>query len=89
MARATVSAKGWVVIPEDLREKCGFVPGQSVEVIDYGGVVSIIPIRADPIRALAAMFASSGGPPWTEELLDERRRERERDERYISRWVCT
>lgn len=56
-----------------------------VEVIDYGGVVSIIPVPADPIKALAGMFASAGGQLWTEELLDERRRERERDERYIGR----
>lgn len=80
MARATVSAKGWVVIPKNLREKYGLKPGQSVEVIDYGGVVSIIPVPADPIRALAGMFASVGGRPWTEELLEEHRRERERDE---------
>ncbi|MGH2458572.1 MAG: AbrB/MazE/SpoVT family DNA-binding domain-containing protein [Chloroflexota bacterium] len=83
MARATMSAKGWVVIPKVRREKYGLTPGRSVEVIDYGGVVSIIPIPADPIRTMAGMFAREGGGSWTEELLEERRRERERDERRL------
>ena len=85
MARATVSAKGWVVIPKELREKYGLTPGRSVEVIDYGGIVSIIPVPADPVKALQGMFASVGGKYWTEALLEEHRREREREERRFAR----
>lgn len=46
-----VSAKGWVVIPQDLREKYGLTTGMSVRFIDYGGVLAIVPASQDPIAA--------------------------------------
>src|SRR5213594_2004563 len=33
----TVSEKGWVVIPADLRKKYNLHPGAEVSVVDYGG----------------------------------------------------
>ena len=35
----TVSEKGWVVIPADLRKKYNLHPGAEVAVVDYGGVL--------------------------------------------------
>jgi AbrB family looped-hinge helix DNA binding protein len=32
----TVSEKGWVVIPADLRKKYNLHPGAEVSVVDYG-----------------------------------------------------
>jgi AbrB family looped-hinge helix DNA binding protein len=84
MSHATVSAKGWVVIPRDLRRKYGLKPGTAVEIVDYGGELAVVPVPRDPVAALFGMFAHRGGS-LTEELLAERRREHERDERLASR----
>lgn len=81
MHTATVSAKGWIVIPKVYRQKYGLEPGRKVRVVDYGGGLSIVPITQDPIEALRGMFA--GGPSLTEDLLEERRREREREEAQV------
>ena len=48
MAVVTVSEKGWVVIPADLREKYHWNKGDRVKVVDYGGVVSLVPVLGDP-----------------------------------------
>jgi AbrB family looped-hinge helix DNA binding protein len=79
MHTATVSAKGWVVIPKAMREKHGLEKGSRVQIVDYGEVLAIVPLPDDPVEALHGMFA--GGPSLTEELLAEREQERTREER--------
>ena len=46
----TISQKGWVVIPAELRKKYHLKPGMEVIMVDYGGVLSIVPARQDPIK---------------------------------------
>ena len=70
MISVVVSTKGWVVIPKKYRIKYGLQPGQKVNIVDYGGSLSIIPMPEDPVSALRGMFA--GGPSLTEDLLTER-----------------
>jgi AbrB family looped-hinge helix DNA binding protein len=48
MAIVTVSQKGWVVIPAELRNKYHWKSGDRVKVVDYGGVVSLVPVLSDP-----------------------------------------
>jgi AbrB family looped-hinge helix DNA binding protein len=84
MAAVKVSAKGWVVIPRDIRERNGIKPGDRVSIVDYGGSIAIIPAMKDPIREMRGMFKA--GPSLTKALLEERRREREREERKMKRW---
>ena len=79
MHTATVSAKGWVVIPKAIREKHGLEKGYRVQVLDYGQLVAIVPLPDDPVEALHGMFES--GLSLTGELLAERKAEREREER--------
>lgn len=81
MAIATVSGKGWVVIPQEIRERYGLKKGDKVHIVDYGGVVGIVPASRDPVAAGFGML--KGGPSLTEELLEERRRELEREERDL------
>lgn len=50
MATGTLSEKGWVVIPQEIREKYHLKKGDKVHFIDYGGVISIIPVLKDPIE---------------------------------------
>lgn len=74
---AIVSKKGWVVIPKALRERHGLKPGIRVAFVEYGGVISLVPLPEDPIDAFHGFL--KGGPPLTQELLEEHRRERERE----------
>ena len=45
MGTSTVSGKGWVVVPQELRERYGLKKGDKVTVVDYGGIIAIIPLR--------------------------------------------
>jgi AbrB family looped-hinge helix DNA binding protein len=53
---AIVSAKGWIVIPAELRRKYHLRPGSKVQVVDYGGVLSLVPSLKDPVRKAAGML---------------------------------
>ncbi len=77
MDTATVSAKGWVVIPAEYRKKYGIRPGDRVRIVDYGGVLSLVPDLADPIREAAGML--QGQSSLTAALLHERARDRQRE----------
>ena len=48
MTVVTVSQKGWVVIPVELRNKYHWNTGDRVKVVDYGGVVSLVPVLRNP-----------------------------------------
>ena len=71
-----LSQKGWVVIPAILREKYGLKPGANLQVVDYGGVLSIVPAFKDPIKAGAGML--KGGDSLTQAVVEEHRQELER-----------
>ena len=71
-----LSQKGWVVIPAIFREKYGLKPGANLQVVDYGGVLSIVPAFKDPIKAGAGML--KGGDSLTQAVVEEHRQELER-----------
>ena len=75
---AKVSAKGWVVIPAPLRRRYRIEPGQTIRIVDYGDVLSLVPSMADPVRGGRGLLASDG-TSLTAALLDERRSERRRE----------
>jgi len=72
----TISEKGWIVIPAELRKKYNLRPGTAVSVVDYGGVLAVVPAMAKPIRQAAGML--KGRTSLTGALMAERRRERGR-----------
>ncbi|MFP3853042.1 MAG: AbrB/MazE/SpoVT family DNA-binding domain-containing protein [Anaerolineales bacterium] len=72
-----ISHKGWVVIPADLRRKYDLKPGDEVHVVDYGGVLSLIPASEDPVEVAAGML--KGETTLTEALLEERKEEKGRE----------
>lgn len=76
---ATVSSKGWIVIPAPLRRRYHIEPGQRIRIVDYGGVLSLVPPHRDPVREGRGLLA--GETSLTGALLDARRREREREDR--------
>jgi AbrB family looped-hinge helix DNA binding protein len=73
----TVSSKGWVVIPADLRRKYDLRPGSRVMVVDYGGVLAIVPAMENPVEQAAGML--KGGSSLTAALLEEHARELENE----------
>ena len=80
---STISSKGWVVIPADLRKKYNLTPGTEVVIVDYGGVLAIVPAMKDPIKEGYGML--KGGPSLTQALLRERAAERKREEAKIKK----
>lgn len=77
MTTLTVSAKGWVVIPSPLRKKYGLHPGAQVKIVDYGGVLTLVPLLEDPIEQAYGLLA--GPTSLTEALLKEHAEELERE----------
>ena len=74
MATVTISSKGWVVIPAAFRKKYGIEPGGSMEVVDYGGVLSLVPSLPNPVRDAQGML--KGGTALTRALVRERGKEK-------------
>ena len=74
----TISNKGWVVIPAELRKKYDLAPGTEVVIVDYGGVLSIIPAMRNPIKQGRGLLKNF--PSLTADLLRERQEERKREE---------
>jgi len=77
MATATVSTKGWIVIPAEMRRKFNIRPGDVVHIFEYGGVISVVPALKDPVEEAMGMF--KGGESLTKSLLEDRARERKRE----------
>jgi AbrB family looped-hinge helix DNA binding protein len=74
MASAKISQKGWVVIPVEYRRRYGLEPGDSVQIVDYGGVLALVPRSGDAIEDARGMLP---GASLTKALLHERAREKE------------
>jgi AbrB family looped-hinge helix DNA binding protein len=77
MPMVTVSSKGWVVIPAAYRARYQVRPGSRVEIVDYGGGMSLVPVLANPLRDAQGLL--KGRRPLTGALLRERARERKRE----------
>jgi AbrB family looped-hinge helix DNA binding protein len=68
-----ISSKGWVVIPAGLRKKYNLAPGSQVRIVDYGGVLTLVPALADAVEQAAGMV--KGAASLTDALLAEHRAE--------------
>ncbi len=77
MTTLTISQKGWVVIPAELRRKYQLTPGTEVQIVDYGGVLSIVRRFDDPIQAGAGLL--NGPDSLTDAIIEEHRQKRQRD----------
>jgi AbrB family looped-hinge helix DNA binding protein len=77
----TVSSKGQMVIPAAIREELGIEPGTRVAVRREGMRVILEPeTLAAKLRKIKEMRGCTAGfPPGTDMLLEDRRRERERE----------
>ncbi|MFH1542340.1 MAG: AbrB/MazE/SpoVT family DNA-binding domain-containing protein [bacterium] len=83
MMTTTLSKKGQIVIPIELRERYNIEPGSRVELMDIGGEIVIIPITIkNPIDEARGIL--KGGKS-TKELLKSIRKEERRLERQKSK----
>ncbi len=80
----TVSKKGWVVIPKEIREKFGIHPGDKIFIFDAGGSIAVMKSQEDPIAYGYGLL--KGGPSMAMELVEEHRQEVEKDEREAREW---
>lgn len=76
-AKTTLSAKGQVVIPKDVRDQLGLVPGQVLDVVPTGGGVLLKPQGRksgrsfDEIMAgIRARYQHHGAPVSIEDMED-------------------
>jgi len=70
---ATISTKGQLVIPADIRKALGIRPGTKISLTVEGGRIILRPITAKLIEDLRGRFA--GGPSMADELQAMRRAE--------------
>ena len=73
MPKTTVSGKGWVVIPKEIREKYRLRKGDRVLFVDYGGVIALVPASGDPVKESRGFL--KGRPSLTEALLATRKQD--------------
>ena len=74
MSVHNVSSKGWVVIPAKLRKKYEILPGTQIRIVDYGGVLAIVPAMKDPVDQAAGILETEKS--LTNKLIEEHRDER-------------
>jgi len=72
-----LSQKGWVVIPSILRKKYGLKPGAQLQVVDYGGVLALVPRFKDPVLQGAGML--QGADSLTAYIVEEHHEELEHE----------
>jgi len=76
------SAKCQVVIPKEERDKVGIGPGTRVVVMAVDDHIEVRPVPENPVEHFYGFY--KGGPSLTKALLDERRKERKREEKKRS-----
>jgi AbrB family looped-hinge helix DNA binding protein len=79
MVISNITVKGQFLIPALLRRKYGILPKDRLSIEDRNGEIVIRPLPRDPV-ALAQGFLK-GGPSLSKELLRERKKDRERENR--------
>jgi AbrB family looped-hinge helix DNA binding protein len=82
MPTVLTSAKGQVVIPKKERDRLGIKPGTRVVVTAVDDHIEIRPLPENPIEHFHGFF--KGGPSLTKSLIEERRKERVREEKKCS-----
>ena len=51
-----ISEKGRLVIPVALRRTYNLRPGTKIQIVDYGGVLMLVPELPDPVRQGAGLL---------------------------------
>ena len=82
MSIAKISSKGWMVIPAELRKKYKLESGQYIRVVDYGGVLCLVPQLHDPIEeGMGSLKRGPSLPSLVDALLETRRQDKAREDK--------
>lgn len=73
MCTVKTLSKGQIVIPAELRKKYHIEPGTEMQIMEYSGIIYLIPPVKNPIRAACGLLPSK--PSLSEKLLKERKGE--------------
>ncbi len=79
MTTAIVTTKGQIVIPSAVRKRLNIRKGTKLCLIESGDRIILQPLTADYFEKMAGVLNTKG--KLTKELLAERAKEREREER--------
>jgi len=78
METTHVTSKGQLVIPARLRKKYGITSGTAIRFIERENEILLQPVTSEYIRSVRGMLKSKTSA--TRELLEERSREKKREE---------
>ena len=73
MATVKTLSKGQIVIPAGIRKRYRIEPGSKIQIMEYGGIIYLVPPVEDPIRAACGLLPSK--PSLSEKLLRGRKKE--------------
>jgi len=74
--QTTISKRGQTVVPAAIRKRHHILDGDRLAWLDDGETIKIVPIPADPLRALKGI---ARGERSVQELMKYRREERTRE----------
>src|ERR1043166_4399943 len=81
----SISEKGQVVIPKELRDKYGIATDAEVVVTEVEGHIAVLPAPKDPIKALRGSVKLA--QPVSDIVRDLRNEERQREEELMRRFA--
>lgn len=70
MATVKTLSKGQIVIPAEMRRKYHIEPGTEMQIMEYGGIIYLIPPVDNPVKAACGLLPSQ--PSLAKQLLKER-----------------
>lgn len=73
-----VTMKGQIVIPSRMRRRLGLKKGTKVSLVDKGDEIIVRPLTKDYFEKMAGILKTGGR--LTKQLLEERARDRERED---------
>ena len=73
MATVKTLSKGQIVIPAGIRKRYRIEPGSKLQIMEYGGIIYLVPPVEDPIRAACGLLPSK--PSLSAKLLRGRKKE--------------
>jgi len=73
MATVRALSKGQIVIPSEIRKRYRIEPGTELQVMEYGGIIYLIPPVEDAVKAACGLLPPK--PSLAEKLLKERKGE--------------
>ena len=74
--QTTISKRGQTVVPAAVRKRYHILEGDRLAWLDDGETIKVIPLPADPVRALKGI---ARGESLVQELMKYRREERSRE----------